>query len=229
MAANKISNRRPSNGGDQPRGANGRWLCHGYTWRIGYEQRDTKGHGETVWGAQSAPTASSSLRSLVGYNTNTTFTDDLLQRKVPIPPDVDTITAELIEEICCIWARSRLSHGPVDIIPSICKYYSEWGQWSNILGSLWYSLWALEDFCLSSKLIQLICKQLNLVTRCGAPPSRWKNGLQVLLEKVPGIALVDKLCAILLMERDFNFYNKLIFWHVAMNKLWNRICHWRSI
>ena len=66
----------------------------------------------------------------------------------------------------------------------------------------------------------MICTQLNLVTRCGAPPSRWKNGLQVLLEKVPGVALVDKLQAILLMEGDFNFYNKWIFGHVVVNKLY---------
>ncbi len=40
---------------------------------------------------------------------------------------------------------------------------------------------------------------------------RWSNGLQVLLEKVSGVALVDKLRAFLLMEGDFNFYNKWIF------------------
>jgi hypothetical protein len=66
----------------------------------------------------------------------------------------------------------------------------------------------------------MICTQLNLVTRCGAPPSRWKNGLQMLLEKVPGVASVDKLQAILLMEGDFNLYNKWIFGHVVVNKLY---------
>ena len=35
--------------------------------------------------------------------------------------------------------------------------------------------------------------------------------LTVMLEKVTGIALVNKLRAILLMEADFNFHNKLIF------------------
>jgi hypothetical protein len=43
----------------------------------------------------------------------------------------------------------------------------------------------------------------------------------VLLEKVPGVALVDKLRAILLMEGDFNFYNKWIFGHVVVNKLYS--------
>ena len=35
--------------------------------------------------------------------------------------------------------------------------------------------------------------------------------MPVMLEKIAGIALVNKLRAILLMEADFNFHNKLIF------------------
>jgi hypothetical protein len=66
----------------------------------------------------------------------------------------------------------------------------------------------------------MICTQLNLVTRCRAPPSRWKSGLQVLLEKVPSIPLVVKLPTILLMEGDYNFYNKWIFRHITVNKLY---------
>ncbi len=54
----------------------------------------------------------------------------------------------------------------------------------------------------------------------GTPLSRWGTGLQVLLEKVPGVALVDKLRAILLMESDFNFFNKCFFGHEAVNKLY---------
>ena len=42
----------------------------------------------------------------------------------------------------------------------------------------------------------------------------------MLLEKVPGVTLVDKLQAILLMEGDFNFYNKWIFGQVVVNKLY---------
>jgi hypothetical protein len=59
--------------------------------------------------AQSAPATSSSLHNLISYNAGTIFAKDLLQCKVSIPPDVDTITAELIEEMCCLWARLCLS------------------------------------------------------------------------------------------------------------------------
>jgi hypothetical protein len=71
--------------------------------------------------AQSTPATSSSLHNLIAYNADTTFTTDLLQCKVPIPPDVDEITEELIEEMCGLWVRLHLSHGPVDITPSIYK------------------------------------------------------------------------------------------------------------
>ncbi len=42
----------------------------------------------------------------------------------------------------------------------------------------------------------------------------------MLLEKIPGVALVDKLRAILLMEGDFNFFNKWLFGHIAVGKLY---------
>ncbi len=66
----------------------------------------------------------------------------------------------------------------------------------------------------------MACSQLNLIAHTEVPPLRWGNGLQVLLEKVPGVALVDKLQAILLMEGDFNFFNKWLFGHVTVNKLY---------
>ncbi len=67
----------------------------------------------------------------------------------------------------------------------------------------------------------MACSQLNLIALTGVSPLRWGNGLQVLLEKVPGVALVDKLRAILLMEGDFYFVNKWLFGHIAVNKLYN--------
>jgi hypothetical protein len=74
-----------------------------------------------------------------------TFAKDLLQRKVSIPPDMDTITAELIEKICCIWARLRPSHGMVDITPSIYKYY--WGgvheAKSSALSGIHFGQWKI--------------------------------------------------------------------------------------
>ena len=43
------------------------------------------------------------------------------------------------------------------------------------------------------------------------PPERWRHGLIVVLEKIAGIALVNKLRAIIFMEANFNHHNKRIF------------------
>jgi hypothetical protein len=72
--------------------------------------------------ARSAPVTTSSLRQLVGYCASTQFAKDLLQGKVPIPPDVDSTTAELIKEMQHLWTCLNPSHGQVDITPSIYRY-----------------------------------------------------------------------------------------------------------
>ena len=54
-------------------------------------------------------------------------------------------------------------------------------------------------------------RHLALITKTGAAPKRWSKGLSVMLEKIAGVAVVTKLGAILLMEADFNYHNRLIF------------------
>jgi hypothetical protein len=80
------------------------------------------------------------------------------------------------------------------------------GHWKAIA-----KVWMLVDF---------ICMQLNLIARTGSAPSRWRVGLQVLLEKVPGMSLIIELQAILLMEGYFNLFNKWVFGHEAINQLY---------
>ena len=43
-----------------------------------------------------------------------------------------------------------------------------------------------------------------------------------MLEKIAGVCLVEKLCAIQLYEADFNCYNQFIFGRQAMQTLTNR-------
>ena len=57
------------------------------------------------------------------------------------------------------------------------------------------------------------CKamKLDLIARCGYSPNRWGHGMSCLLEKKPGVRLVNKLRGILLLEGDCNMFNKVIF------------------
>ncbi len=47
-------------------------------------------------------------------------------------------------------------------------------------------------------------------------PQHWQLGLQVVLKKKAGMIHIDKLCALLLMEVNFNFGNKILFSHRMM-------------
>jgi hypothetical protein len=57
---------------------------------------------------------------------------------------------------------------------------------------------------LSTKVLAL---QLTVIAWSGIPPENWSVGLQVMLEKIAGVCLVEKLCATQLYEADFNCYN----------------------
>ena len=52
----------------------------------------------------------------------------------------------------------------------------------------------------------------------GFSPRQWQQGLSVMLEKVQGCQQPEKLQAILLMEADFNFANKLFFGYRMMQQ-----------
>jgi hypothetical protein len=66
----------------------------------------------------------------------------------------------------------------------------------------------------SDKVIsQLHATSLNTIREIGVAPDRWRQSITVLLEKVFGVRLIDKLRAICLLEADFNWLNKLIFAH----------------
>jgi hypothetical protein len=54
----------------------------------------------------------------------------------------------------------------------------------------------------------------------GIALERWSNGLLVMLEKMFGVHLVSKLCAILLMEVDFNVMNKEVYGVRMFEEAW---------
>jgi hypothetical protein len=74
---------------------------------------------------------------------------------------------------------------------------------------------AIQDQ-MSTKVLAL---QLTVIARSGVPPESWSVGLQVMLEKIAGVCLVEKLRAIQLYEADFNCFNHFIFGRAAMDTL----------
>lgn len=72
----------------------------------------------------------------------------------------------------------------------------------------------------SDIITNFLADKITVAATYGSPPTRWGCGLQVMLEKVAGVALVNKLRAILLMEGDYNFFNKWIFGYKALDMLY---------
>jgi len=60
----------------------------------------------------------------------------------------------------------------------------------------------------------LTAKMAELPQMQGISLKRWKKGLNVLLEKIPGNCNLDKLHIIVLFEADFNYNNKRLGWAV---------------
>ncbi len=57
-----------------------------------------------------------------------------------------------------------------------------------------------------------------MVLKRGVVLARWAQGLSVMLEKMPGCALITKLQSILLMEADFNATNKIIYGQLMLQQ-----------
>jgi hypothetical protein len=66
---------------------------------------------------------------------------------------------------------------------------------------------------------EVLALQLTVIARSSIPPKNWSVGLQVMLEKIAGVCLMEKLCAIQLYEADFYFCNQFIFGKHAMQTL----------
>jgi hypothetical protein len=63
------------------------------------------------------------------------------------------------------------------------------------------------------------CPELTLVARSRILPESWSIGLQMMLEKIVGVCLVEKLKAMQLYEADFNCHNQFVFGKAAMDLL----------
>jgi hypothetical protein len=66
---------------------------------------------------------------------------------------------------------------------------------------------------------KILAQQLTAVARSGIPLESWSIGLQVMLEKIAGVCLVEKLHTIQLYKDDFNCYNQFVFGKAAIDSL----------
>ena len=165
---------------------------------------------------------SSSLWTSVGFLADTPFAMDLVSGKVDIPHDVDELTRLILQEIRRLWNNNGSNRfDTFCITKEDCIYY--WRRAKESTSSSFSNI-HFGHYCAatqSSLISEFLADKLSIVGTYGCPPERWETGLQVMLEKVAGVALVEKLRAILLMEADYNFFNKWVFGWKALDGLYS--------
>ena len=161
--------------------------------------------------ASHAPVCHGALFELLGYSADTETAENILEGTFHPPEDADGPTLILLEEIARIW--KKMGDGEVNIVISQEDFQYYWKRARERTASSYSGLHFAhyKSAAFSDYLSETHALKLSTITRTGSAPERWARGLNVMLEKVAGIALVTKLRAILLMEADFNYHNKLIF------------------
>ena len=170
--------------------------------------------------AHSAPATMSSLVEKLGYLSDTEFAKLFLKGEEEVPSDVDEKTRLVLEEIARLGMRLEAFDGErLEMTEE--KFRQYWRKatekTSSSISKVHFGHY--KAAAKSKKLAKFLAQKVTVTVRTGCPPERWSNGLQVLLEKIAGTFLVEKLRAILLMEADFNHFNKWAFGYEALNAL----------
>jgi hypothetical protein len=170
--------------------------------------------------AHSAPVMSSLLGERLHYLSDGELARSIIEGTYVIPADMDPATKMILQEIGKL-GSNLLSGQSSEIIITPNDFRSFWKRvnefTSSSMSGIHYGHYkaAIQDDAST----EILAMQLTVVPRSGIPPESWSIGLQVMLEKIAGVCLVEKLRAIQLYEADFNCYNQFVFGRQAMNKL----------
>ena len=171
--------------------------------------------------AASTPLMSAHMRDKIGFLAETHYAQQILHGKFTPDPLLDDHTNKFLSAIA-----TTKSLSPISIAVTAKDFQSYWKscreRTSSSLSNRHFGHYKASAFNLYLSEIHACMGHLAL--RHGTFLFRWSKGLTVMLEKEAGVKKVNKLRAILLMEADFNFLNKLIFGHrmVQQCEAWRR-------
>ena len=170
--------------------------------------------------AHSAPIMTTILGERLRYLSDKALARSIIMGTYKIPSDMDPTTKLILEEIGRLGIKLVNGEGnKIIIMPEEFKHF--WRKvnefTSSSMSGVHYGHYKAAIHNVSST--EILAQQLTVIARSGIPPESWSVGLQVMLEKIAGVCLVEKLRAIQLYEADFNCYNQFIFGKQAMKTL----------
>ena len=152
------------------------------------------------------------LTEQLGYLLDGEVVRQIITGVYKIPEDLDPATTLVLHEIGKM-GRKLVTGDGEEIIVTQADYIK---YWKSVRENTRSSMSGLHHghykaAVHSDKISRIVAQQITVVCRSGVPPEQWSVGLQVMLEKIAGICLVNKLRAIQLYEADFNWMNKFVF------------------
>ena len=185
------------------------------TTRIEVEKAIMDNNSKRFHLASTTPLMQPSAVKGIGYLGNTPLADNIINDNFIPSSQLDGYTQKFLKFI-----GKRPTLPAISSTISSCDFKSYW-QRSKEKTSSSMSGRHFGHYKAASKntfLTAIHSKFCNIASVCGTSINRWERGLTVMLEKIKGNIKVDKLRAILLMEADFNFFNKLMFGHRLMRQ-----------
>ena len=159
-----------------------------------------------------APISTGAMADALGNLSDTEAAQQILDDNFIFPTDCDQATIDLLREA----SRVKLEFDklpPASMDTTIEDFVGFWSTCREKTASSKSNrhFAHYRASCDDIELVKLHVGSVNLAARQGAPLQRWRCGVTVLLEKVLGNVLIDKLRAICLLEADFNWWLKVIF------------------
>ncbi len=117
-----------------------------------------------------------------------------------IPTDLDHATAMILKEIDTLGMKIvNRDKNEIIITPEDFRcFWKKVNEFTSLSMSGMHGHYkAVIQDLLSTEVLAM---QLTVIARSGIPPESWSVGLQVMLEKIAGVCLMEKLCAIQLYE-----------------------------
>jgi hypothetical protein len=170
--------------------------------------------------AHSAPIMKSFLGKWLRYLSGKSLARSIIMGTYKIPLDLDSATKLVLEEVGKLGIKNINGEGSkIVITPNDFKHF--WRKVNKFTSSSMTSVhYGHYKVVIQDELIsEVLALQLTVVARSGISPENWSVGLQVMLEKIAGVCLVKKLCAIQLYDAAFNCFSQFIFGQNAMQTL----------
>jgi hypothetical protein len=172
--------------------------------------------------AHSEPIMMTLLGERLHYLSDKELVRSIIAGTYHIPLDMDPATKMILKEIGRLGMKIVNGEGSTIVITpeDFKRFWRKVKEFTSLLMSgVHYGHYkaAIQDD-LST---EILAQQLTVIARSGIPPENWSIGLQVMLEKIAGVCLVEKLRGIQLYEANFNCYNQFIFGGQAMQALAN--------